>query len=46
MSVLAPTSGNPDLWEMDRAVDFFAETLTVAIKRVTDDLVREGVRLG
>ena len=37
---------SPPLIITEGDVDFIAETLEVAIRRVTDDLVREGVRLG
>ena len=37
---------SPPLVITEAQVDFIAETLTVAIKRVTDDLVREGYKVG
>jgi adenosylmethionine-8-amino-7-oxononanoate aminotransferase len=37
---------SPPLVITEGEIDFIAETLTVAIKRVTDDLVREGYRIG
>ncbi len=37
---------SPPLVITEGEIDFIAETLEVAIKRVTDDLVREGVTLG
>jgi adenosylmethionine-8-amino-7-oxononanoate aminotransferase len=37
---------SPPLTITEAQVDFVAETLEKAIRRVTDDLVREGVRLG
>ena len=37
---------SPPLVITESQIDFIAETLTVAIKQVTDDLVREGVRVG
>lgn len=37
---------SPPLIITEQDVDFIAETLEKAIRRVTDDLVREGVRLG
>lgn len=37
---------SPPLILTEAQVDFIAETLTKAITRVTDDLVREGVKLG
>ena len=37
---------SPPLIITESDVDFIAETLEKAIRRVTDDLVREGVRLG
>ena len=37
---------SPPLIITEADVDFIAETLEKAIRRVTDDLVREGVRLG
>ena len=37
---------SPPLIITETEVDFVAETLDKAICRVTDDLVREGVRLG
>ena len=37
---------SPPLIITERDVDFIAETLEKAIRIVTDDLVREGVRLG
>ncbi|MBI1171461.1 aminotransferase [bacterium] len=37
---------SPPLVITEAEIDFIAETLTVAITRVTDDLVREGYRIG
>ena len=37
---------SPPLVITESQIDFIAETLEVAIKQVTDDLVREGVRVG
>ena len=37
---------SPPLVITETQIDFIAETLEVAIKQVTDDLVREGVRVG
>lgn len=37
---------SPPLVITESEIDFIAETLEVAIKRVTDDLVREGYRIG
>ena len=37
---------SPPLIITEGQIDFVAETLEVAIRRVTDDLVREGYRLG
>ena len=37
---------SPPLIVTEADVDFIADTLETAIRRVTDDLVREGVRLG
>ena len=37
---------SPPLIITEGDVDFIAETLEKAIRKVTDDLVREGIRLG
>ena len=37
---------SPPLIITESDVDFIAETLETAIRRVTDDLTREGIRLG
>ena len=37
---------SPPLVITESQIDFIAETLEVAIRQVTDDLVREGVRMG
>jgi putrescine---pyruvate transaminase len=37
---------SPPLIISESDVDFIAETLSAAITQVTDDLVREGLRLG
>jgi len=37
---------SPPLIITEAEVDFVVETLETAIRRVTDDLVREGYRLG
>jgi len=37
---------SPPLIITESDVDFIAETLEIAIRRVTDDLTREGIRLG